>query len=159
MMASNMSESDESGNDVDDEEEVIVPRPHYYSIWDCPHIHKFTLKKNGVAKNGWRCDWCMNPPAMFSTFSATKALAHVLRLPGSDVSPCTGIITETVMNGYKDLYKKKMESGRSRSDNRNSMTDSIENIQERMAGSMSAVSAGVRLAAASESTSKRGVLV
>jgi hypothetical protein len=28
MMASNMSESDESGNDVDDEEEVIVPRPY-----------------------------------------------------------------------------------------------------------------------------------
>jgi hypothetical protein len=32
MMASNMSESDEAGYDVDDDEEVIVPRPHYYSI-------------------------------------------------------------------------------------------------------------------------------
>jgi hypothetical protein len=27
----------------------------------------------------------MIPPAMFSSFSATKALAHVLRLPGSNV--------------------------------------------------------------------------
>ena len=159
MMASNMSESDESGNDVDDDEELIVPRPHYYSIWDCPHIHKFSLEKNGVVKNGWRCDWCMNPPAMFSSFSATKALAHVLRLPGSDVRPCTGIITKTVMNGYKDIYKRKMESSRTRSDNRKSMTDSIENIQERTAGSMLAASAGARLAAASASTSKRGVLV
>jgi hypothetical protein len=53
MMASNMSESDESGNDVDDDEELIVPRPHYYSIWDCPHINKFTLEENGVVKNGW----------------------------------------------------------------------------------------------------------
>jgi hypothetical protein len=98
-------------------------------------------------------------PGNFSTISATKALAHVLRLPGSDVRPCTGIITETVMNGYKDLYKRNMESGCSRSDNRNSMTGSIENIQERTAGSMSVASAGVRLAAASASTSKRGVLV
>ena len=40
-----------------------------------------------------------------------------------------------------------------------SMTDSIENIQERTAGSMSAASAGARLAAASASTSKHGVLV
>ena len=160
-MASNMSESDESGNDVDDDEEVIVPRPHYYSIWDCPHIHKFTLEKNGVVKNGWRCDWCMNPPAMFSSFSATKALAHVLRLPGSDVRPCTGIIPESVMLGYKDLYSRKMESSRSRSGNKSSISDSIENIQERTAGAMSAArSAGVRLAAASgASASKRGVLV
>jgi hypothetical protein len=70
---------------------------------------------------------------MFLTFSTTKALAHVLRLPGSDVRPCTG----------------KMEAGHSRSDNKNSMTDSIENIQKRTAGAMSAASAGVCLAAAS----------
>ena len=160
-MASNMSESDESGNEVDDEEEVIVPRPYYYTIWDCPHINKFTLEENGVVKNGWRCDWCMNPPAMFSSFSATKALAHVLRLPGSDVRPCTGIIPETFMLGYKDLYSRKMEAGRSRSGNKSSISDSIENIQERTAGAMSAArSAGVRLAAASgASASKRGVLV
>jgi hypothetical protein len=73
MMASNMSESDESGNDVDIDAEVIVPWPHYYSIWDCPHINKFTLEENGVVKNGWRCNWCMIPPAMFSSFSTTKA--------------------------------------------------------------------------------------
>ena len=92
----------------------------------------------------------MNPPAMFSTFSATKALAHVLRLPGSDVCHCTGIIPENFALGYNDLYTRKMEAGCSRSYNKNSMTDSIENIQERTAaGSMSVASAGVRLAAAS----------
>ena len=52
-----------------------------------------------------------------------------------------------------------MEAGRSHSDNRNSMTDSIENIQERTAGAMLAASSGVRLAAASASASKHGVLV
>jgi hypothetical protein len=101
----------------------------------------------------------MNPPAMFSTFSATKALAHVLRLPGSDVRPCKGIIPETFMRGYKDRYTRKVESGRSHSDIRNSMTDSIENIKERTSGAMLAASAGVHLAAASASTSKHVVLV
>ena len=101
----------------------------------------------------------MTPPAMFSSFSATKALAHVLRLPGSDVRPCTGIIPESVMLGYKDLYSRKMESSRSRSGNKSSISDSIENIQERTAGAMSTVRTGVRLAAASASTSKHGVLV
>ena len=99
----------------------------------------------------------MNPPAMFSSFSATKALAHVLRLPGSDVRPCSGIIPESFMLGYKDLHSRKMEAGRSRSGNKSSISDSIENIQERTAGAMLAASAGVRLAAASPS--KRGVLV
>jgi hypothetical protein len=158
MMVSNMSESDESGNDVDIDEEVIVPRPHYYSIWDCPHINKFTLEENGVVKNGWRCNWCMIPPAMFSSFSATKALAHVLQLPGNNVRPCTGIIPETFALRYKDLYTRKMEDSCSRPDKKNSMTDSIENIQERTTGAiMSAASAGVRLAAASASASKHGV--
>ncbi len=109
---------------MDDEEEVIVPPPHYYSIWDCPQINKFTLEENGFVKNGWRCNWCMTPSAMFSSFSATKALAHVLRLPGSDVRPCTGIIPESVMLGYKDLYSRKMESSRSRSGNKSSISDS-----------------------------------
>ena len=158
-----MSESEEALYNVVDDEDVLVPRPHYYSIWDCPHLNKVTLEENGVVKNWWRCDWCMNPPAMFSTFSATKALAHVLRLPGSDVRPCTGIILETFALGYKDLHARKMEAGCSRSNKKYSMTDSIENIQERMAGAMlvaSAASAGICLAATSErSASKHSVLV
>ena len=168
-MASNMSESEEAEEDVDNDVEVIVPWPHYYTIWDCPKINKVVLDENGVIRNGWRCDWCMNPPAMFASFSATKALAHVLRLPGSDVRPCTGIITKTFALGYKDLYRRKMDVGRSRSNNKNSMADSIDNIQERTSGAMSAVSAksgamlaasaGVCLAAASESANKRGAFL
>ena len=144
-MTSIMSESEEAVYNVDNDEEVIVPWPHK----DCPHINKFTLEGNGVVENRWRCDWCMNPPAMFAAFSATKALAHVLQLPGSDVRPCKGIIPETFMLGYKDLYSRKMEAGRSRSGNKSSISDSIENIQERTAGAMSAASTGIRLEAVS----------
>jgi hypothetical protein len=52
MMVSNMSQSDEAGYNVDDDEEVIVPRPHYYSIWDCPHSNNVTLEEYGVVKMG-----------------------------------------------------------------------------------------------------------
>jgi hypothetical protein len=79
-MASNMSELEEAEDDVDDDEEVIVPWPHYYSIWDCTKINKVSLEENGVVKNGYRCDWCMHPPAMFALFSTTKSLAHVMQV-------------------------------------------------------------------------------
>jgi hypothetical protein len=110
----------------------------------------------------------MIPPAMFASFSATKALAHVLRLPGSNVLPCPGIIPETFALGYKDLYKRKMEDGCFRSNKKNAITDSIDNIQERTPGAMLAASArssamstvntNVRLAACA-SANKRSVLV
>ncbi len=111
----------------------------------------------------------MNPPAMFALFSATKSLAHVLWLPGSDVHPWTGIITKTFALWYKDLYRRKMNVDRSHSNNKNSMADSIDNIQERMSGEMSAASAKsgamsaasacVCLAAGSESANKRGAFL
>jgi hypothetical protein len=50
-----------------------------------------------------------------------------------------------------------MEAVHPCSANKSSISDSIENIQERTSGVMSAASAGGRLAAAS--ASKRGVLV
>jgi hypothetical protein len=168
-MASNMSELEEAEEDVDNDVEVIVPWPHYYTIWDWPKINKVVLDENGVIRNGWRCNWCMNPPAMFALFSATKALARVLRLPGSDVCPCMGIITKTFVLGYKDLYRRKMDVSRSCSNNKNSMADSIDNIQERTSGAMSAASAksgamsaasaGIFLAAASESANKCGAFL
>jgi hypothetical protein len=33
-------------------EDITVPRPYYYSIWDCSHINKVVLEKIGVVKNG-----------------------------------------------------------------------------------------------------------
>jgi hypothetical protein len=61
-MASNMSQSEEVEDEVDNDlhlgplnyEEMIIPQPHYYSIWDCPHINKVVLEENRVVKNGWR---------------------------------------------------------------------------------------------------------
>jgi hypothetical protein len=62
-----------------------------------------------------------------------------------------------------------MDVGRSHSNNKNSMADSIDNIQERTSGAMlaasaksgamSAASAGICLVAASESANKRGAFL
>ena len=50
-MGSNMSELEEAEDNVDNDEEILYPRPHYYSIWDCPKINKVISDENGVVKN------------------------------------------------------------------------------------------------------------
>jgi len=47
-------------------DEVIVPRTQYYSILGRPKINNVFSEENGAVKNGWRCDWCVNLPAMFA---------------------------------------------------------------------------------------------
>ena len=116
-MASNMPLLEEVEDNMDEDqlldplydEKLIIPWPHYYSIWDCPKINQVVPDENGVLRNWWRCNWCMNPPAILVSFSATKALACVLRLPESDVRPCPGRILEPFALGYKDLYSRKVE--------------------------------------------------
>ncbi len=127
-MASHTSESEE---EEDKEDNLPVPHTYYYSIWDCPKINKVVSEVNGLLKKGWKCDWCMTPPAMFASFSATKALAHVVWLPLSDVRPCLGVIPESFLLAHTDLYNRKLEEANSRANKKKSMTDSIDNIQER----------------------------
>jgi hypothetical protein len=59
-MASKMSQLEEVEDNLDNDlhldplnyEDIIVPRPYYYSIWDCSHINKVVLEENGAVKNG-----------------------------------------------------------------------------------------------------------
>jgi hypothetical protein len=53
---------------------LIVPHSHYNIIWDCPKINKVSTEVNDISKHGERCDWCMNPPAMFA-LNATKGIS------------------------------------------------------------------------------------
>jgi hypothetical protein len=52
MIASNMSESDESGNDVDDDEEVIVPRPIFILSGIVPISSNLLWRKMKLLKTG-----------------------------------------------------------------------------------------------------------
>jgi hypothetical protein len=94
----------------------------------------------------------------YCAFSAIKALAHVLRLSGSNVHPCLGRIPKPFVLVCKDLYSRKVEEVWSRQNKKKSMTCSIDNIQERTSCAMLVVSVSVCLAE-SASTKSRGVLV
>jgi hypothetical protein len=108
-----------SANDLEDKEDdagdshdkqidgdlLVVPHSHYNIIWHCPRINKVSMEINGIAIHGWRCDWCMNSLAMFAP-NTTKGLAHVLRLPGNNICSCLGIIPESYLLSYRDLYHR-----------------------------------------------------
>ena len=84
-----------------------VPYANLKSIWDCPKINKVsTPLENGKLQAGWRCEWCQTGDQMFKTAHATKALAHVLGLPKCDIRACRGVISESYMILYRDLYQR-----------------------------------------------------
>jgi hypothetical protein len=153
-----------SANNLEDEEDDVgdgcneqldnkllgVPHSHYNIIWDCPKINKVSTEVNGISKHGWRCDWCMNPPAMFA-LNATKALAYVLQLPENGIHPCQGIIPESYLLSYRDLYHRHLMEGCVHQMKKSVMSDGIDNIQERMSVAM--------LVANTNKKNKRGMVV
>jgi hypothetical protein len=75
------------------------------SIWDCPKLLKFTVGEKQV----WKCAWCPNEtngtrPKPFNGWNATKAIAHVMHIPGMCVRLCAGKIPDDYMEKFKDLY-------------------------------------------------------
>ena len=78
-------------------------------------------------------------------------IIHVVWLPLSDVHPCLGVIPESFSLAYTDLYYRKLEEANSRANKKKSMTDSIDNIQERTSSAMSMASSA-KMSAASAST-------
>jgi hypothetical protein len=92
----------------------------------------------------------MNPLAMFM-LNATKALAHVLQLPGNNIRPCPGIIPKSYLLSYRDLYHRHLAESHLRQKKKSVISDGIDNIQERMSIAM--------LAASINKKNKRGILV
>jgi hypothetical protein len=83
--------------------------------------------------------------------NATKALAHVLRLPGNDILPCQGIIPKSYLLSYRDLYHRYLKESCVHQKKKSVMTDGIENIQEMLSVAM--------LAANTNKKNKHGMLV
>ena len=72
----------------------------------------------------WPC-WRLN--------STTKALAHVLRLLGSNIHHCPGTIFKFYTLGYRDHYhRQRLSDGLLCQQKKAVVSDSIDNIQERM---------------------------
>ena len=80
-------------NDDDGKQSSDLP-DHYNSIWDCEKLSKYTDKDG---KKRWRCCWCGKS---FGGWNATKAIAHVLRNTGQEISLCKARVSPE----YRDLY-------------------------------------------------------
>ena len=72
------------------------------SIWEC---EKMTKKKVG-ALDGWNCGWCMTD---FKPTHATRAMAHVLKLPNKGVVTCKAVIPDPYFHRYSQLHKRKTD--------------------------------------------------
>ena len=72
------------------------------SIWEC---EKMTKKKIGVIE-GWSCGWCMTD---FKPVHATRAMAHVLKLPNKGISSCKAVIPAPHYHRYSELHKRKTD--------------------------------------------------
>jgi hypothetical protein len=75
------------GEDQDEELPVLS------SIWECPMINKFAgFDNNGKPFSGWTCGWCPlenddgSQPNPFWSMNATKALIHVAKVSGYEIS-------------------------------------------------------------------------
>ncbi len=111
-----------------------VPRANLNVIWDCSQINYVSLTGlDGKIQLGWRCSWCQSGGQMFKTPHATKALAHVLRIPKSDICVCTGHILESYMASYRDLYERTVLLGKDCQMMTGDMWNSMNEFQERMA--------------------------
>ena len=62
-----------------------------------------TKKKVGVI-DGWNCGWCMTD---FKPVHATRAMAHVLKLPNKGIVTCKSVIPDPYFHRYSELHKRK----------------------------------------------------
>ncbi len=114
--------------------DLEVPHAHLKSIWECPKINKVGVElENGKIQAGWRCGWCQSGNQMFKTTHATKALAHVLSLPRCNIHACKDNISKSYMILYRDLYQWTMLANKECNLMTGDMTDSLNEMQNRMA--------------------------
>ena len=63
--------------------------------------------------------------------NATKALVHVAKVSGYDVRPCRGHIPTVKSNQYKALYLSKTLMKEERKSRKDTMSNSISDLQDR----------------------------
>lgn len=100
-------------------------------------INKFSgLDENGKPFSGWTCGWCPlqndgSSPKPYRTMNATKALIHVTRVGGYDIRPCRGRIPAAKSRQYQDLHLSKTLTKEQRNSRRDTMGNSIADMQDR----------------------------
>jgi hypothetical protein len=122
--------------DVDENLDEVLPV--LSSIWECPMINKFAGFDNKEKPfSGWTCGWCplenngsqLKP---FWSMNTTKALVHVAKVLGYDVWPCRGHIPATKSRQYRDLHLAKTLTKDQRKSRKDTMSNSIADMQDRI---------------------------
>jgi hypothetical protein len=122
--------------DVDEDEDAEL-LPVLNSIWECPKIIKCSgFDNNGKPFAGWTCGWCPldndgSQPKPFRSMNATKALVHVAKVTGYDIRPCRGHIPAAKSKQYKALYLLKTLTKEQRKSRKDTMSNSISDLQDR----------------------------
>ena len=84
------------------------------SIWECDALNVIVQTDNaGTRTTRWTCTYCSQPhsissPAFCKTVNATKALAHVMKLPGNNVALCKGDIPFAKQRQYHKFYNRAL---------------------------------------------------
>ena len=68
------------------------------SIWDCDMMNKIPGEVST-----WRCSWCGKE---FNPFHGTRAMAHVLKQRGANITVCTAEIRPAEYRRYVDLHAR-----------------------------------------------------
>ena len=120
-------------SDIDDD----VALPKLKSIWDCHQINKGLVPSpDGTSVSGWTCSWCPGGGRSFKGDNATKALAHVAKIPGKNVKFCTGNIPRNKVIQYRNLWMEKSSAKSERSARSEVLDNGISNIQSRAIAAM-----------------------
>ena len=88
----------EEGTDDDGKSGAVASLDPLGVIWDCSKIEKYI---DPVLGKMWRCNHCRCNP--IRSHNATKALMHVLKIKGYNVSTCKALIPNHFLKRYKDL--------------------------------------------------------
>ena len=121
--------------DVDADEDAELPV--LKSIWECPKIMKCSgFDNNEKPFAGWTCGWCPldndgSQPKPFRSMNETKALVHVAKVAGHDIQPCRGHIPAAKSRQYQDLHLSKTLTKEYRISRRDTMGNSIADMQDR----------------------------
>ena len=100
-------------------------------------INKFAgFDDDGKPYSGWTCGWCPlqndgSLPKPHRGMNATKALVHVTRVGGESIHPCKGHIPADKMKQYRALYLSKTLTKELRISKRDTMGNSIADMQDR----------------------------
>ena len=101
------------------EDELPVLKP-LKTIWDCEFMKKDTFFTT------WTCGHC---DTTFKQINATKALAHVLSIPDSHVSSCSGGIARKYSIQYTNLYNKLLSISAGKKRGKSKITKNLEERQ------------------------------